>query len=63
VEVRFYIDETGAVRMPAVDSDAHPYLAETAVTAVKEWRFAPPTHDGRPVLVAASQVFDFSSTK
>lgn len=63
VEVRFYIDETGAVRMPAVDSDTHPYLADTAVAAVKEWRFEPPTRRGRPVLVAASQVFDFSSTK
>ncbi len=63
VEVRFYIDETGAVRMPAVDADAHPYLADTAVAAVKEWRFEPPTHNGRPVLIAARQVFDFSSTK
>lgn len=63
VEVRFYIDETGAVRLPAVDANAHPYLADTALAAVKEWRFEPPTHRGRPVLIAASQVFDFGATR
>jgi TonB family protein len=61
VEVRFYIDETGAVRMPAVASDTHPYLANSAVAALREWRFEPPTRHGRPVLIAASQVFAFGS--
>ena len=63
VEVRFYIDEQGAVRLPAVTSEVPAYLADTAVAAVREWRFEPPTHRGRPVLVAASQVFDFGSAK
>jgi len=63
VEVHFYIDEQGAVRMPVVGSATHPYLAESALTALRDWRFEPAMHDGRPVLVAASQVFDFSSTK
>jgi TonB family protein len=63
VEVHFYIDEKGAVLMPVVEPDAHPYLAQEAVTAVRNWRFEPATRHGRPVLVAASQVFDFSSTK
>ena len=63
VEVRFYIDEKGAVRMPVVASDASSYLAESAVTALRDWRFEPARQNGRPVLVAASQEFDFGSTK
>lgn len=60
VWVHFYIDETGAVRMPAVEGEAHPYLSEMAVSAVKNWRFTPPTARGKPVLIAARQEFDFS---
>lgn len=59
VRVRFYIDETGAVRQPAIASPAHPYLAEQAVAAVRTWKFRPATERGRPVLIAASQDFAF----
>lgn len=61
VQVHFYIDETGAVRMPAVEGIAHPYLSELAVEAIREWRFAPPTSRGKPVLIAARQNFSFNS--
>lgn len=60
VQVHFYVDETGAVRMPAVEGEAHPYLSEMAIAAVREWRFSPPTSHGKPVLVAARQEFNFS---
>jgi TonB family protein len=60
VQVHFYIDQTGAVRMPAVDGASHPYLSNIAVDAVREWRFAPPTSRGKPVLVTAVQDFQFS---
>jgi TonB family protein len=60
VRVHFYIDETGAARMPAVEGEAHPYLSRMAVDAVREWRFEPPTAKGKPVLVAARQDFNFS---
>lgn len=63
VQVHFYIDEHGEVRMPAIDASAHPYLSDIAVAAVREWRFEPPTSHGRPVLIAASQEFDFGSRK
>ena len=63
VQVHFFIDETGAVRMPSVEAPAHPYLAETAVNAVREWKFEPATRRGRPVLIAASQQFDFLEKK
>lgn len=60
VEVHFYIDEQGVVRMPAVSTGQHPYLMGIAVDAMKGWKFEPPTSHGRPVLVAAAQTFDFS---
>jgi TonB family protein len=60
VQVHFYIDETGAVRMPAVDGSVHPYLSNIAVEAVREWKFSPPTSHGKPVLVAARQDFQFT---
>jgi TonB family protein len=60
VEVHFYIDETGAVRQPAISSAANPYLAEQAVEALRAWKFEPATSGGRPVLVVASQEFNFA---
>lgn len=63
VEVRFYIDETGAVRMPSVVDDPHPYLAEKALEAVRQWKFERPTWKGSPVTVAVSQEFTFGGVK
>jgi TonB family protein len=59
VKVHFYIDEQGAVRMPAVPADTHPYLSWEAIKALREWKFEPPTRRGQPVLVAAAQEFNF----
>ncbi len=59
VNVRFYIDEEGAVRLPSVSSTAHPYLADLAVEALRSWRFQPGLYQGKPALVAASQDFHF----
>lgn len=59
VQVHFYIDETGAVRMPSIEESPDPYLSEMAIAAVREWKFEPPTSRGQPVLVAARQEFNF----
>jgi TonB family protein len=61
VQVHFYIDENGNVRMAGAQPVAgtHPYLMEQAVRAVRAWKFEPPTSRGRPVVVAAVQEFDF----
>jgi len=59
VTVEYYIDETGAVRMPAVSADDNPILGALTVIAIGQWKFTPPTSRGKGVLVKASQVFDF----
>ncbi len=61
VQVYFYIDETGAVRMPSVGMGGDPYLSQSAIDAVRGWKFEPPTHRGQPVLIAAQQLFKFGS--
>ena len=62
VTVQFYIDEEGRVRLPAVSramNEANEPLAASALQAVSQWRFEPPLAKGSPVLVAASQEFNF----
>lgn len=61
VRVHFYIDENGEVRFVSAVPVGHPYLLEQAVQAVRRWKFEPPTSDGRPVLVAAVQDFNFGA--
>jgi TonB family protein len=59
VTVEFYIDETGAIRVPAVSAKDDSQLSALAVGALRQWKFEPPTRNGRPVLVKASQMFNF----
>lgn len=61
VQVRFYVDAQGEVRMPSVAGGTDRYLMDQAVTAVRGWKFTPPTIRGSPVLIAASQEFNFGS--
>jgi TonB family protein len=59
VTVSFYIDEEGVVRLPSVDVADDPELGAAAIDAMRQWKFEPPTCKGRPVLVRASQRFNF----
>jgi TonB family protein len=63
VTVQFYIDETGAVRFPCVNATQDVELATLALAAVQQWKFEPPTCQGRAVLVKAEQVFNFNPAK
>lgn len=63
VTVGFYIDETGAVRIPSVNAGENPHLAALAIDALRQWRFEPPRSKGEPVLVQASQVFKFGKER
>lgn len=59
VNVYFFVDEQGNVRLPAVPAETHPYLAGITVRAMRDWKFIPPTRAGRPVAVEVAQAFDF----
>jgi len=59
VTLDYLIDETGRPRMPVVIEAAHGEFADQAVAALSQWRFTPPTRDGRPVAVQVRQQFIF----
>ena len=60
VTLDFFIDEQGKVRMPALEQTDHEAFVDAAAAALMEWQFAPPTRNGKPVVVQARQVFVFS---
>jgi TonB family protein len=57
--LEFYIDENGSVRVPAVIDADFWELGVLAMDAVRKWKFAPPTSNGRRVLVRVRQAFVF----
>jgi TonB family protein len=59
VSISYIIDTTGKVRVPAVVNATDPDLGVAALAAVKQWQFAPPMHDGMPVLVEDVRSFTF----
>ena len=61
VTIEFFIDETGAVRLPSGVTKENNVLTALALDAVKQWKFAPPTSRGRGVLIKASQRFSFDA--
>jgi len=63
VTVHFFIDESGAVRMPTADPSEDPELTPLAISAISKWKFEPPKCQGVPVLVRADQVFRFLKSK
>ena len=50
-EINFIIDQTGRVRVPAIVEASDWDAALVALDDVADWRFAPPSHGGQPVLV------------
>lgn len=58
----FYIDDQGKVRMPTLreaDNQVDERLLIIAQEALLQWRFEPPTVNGRPVVTKAAQPFSF----
>lgn len=57
--VEFYIDESGAVRMPAVVEADFAELGDLSGDAVRQWTFEPPTRHGKPIVTRVRQTFHF----
>jgi outer membrane biosynthesis protein TonB len=47
--------------MPAVSPRDNSELTALSLEALRQWKFEPPTRNGKLVLVKASQVFSFGS--
>jgi TonB family protein len=62
VDITFFIDKDGRVRMPIMtESKGDPRLADAAYDALAKWQFAKPISHGEPVIVRASQKFVFKN--
>ena len=59
VIVSYVVDETGAVRVPIAERGDNQTLIDAAVALVGDWRYAPPTQDGQPVVVEARETLFF----
>ncbi|MBP7483161.1 MAG: TonB family protein [Lacunisphaera sp.] len=59
--VRFYVDETGRVRLPEVLAASAPEFGAAALAAVAQWRYEPPQHGGRTVVAADNWAFKFTA--
>jgi TonB family protein len=59
VTVDFYVDQEGKPRLPVIISTDDPLLSDLALQTIKEWRFAPPTRNGKPAITRARQEFVF----
>jgi TonB family protein len=60
VEVGFFISVEGRVVEPAVLFSSHPSFEDAALEALRSWRFKPAQVEGRAVVAAVRQTFQFS---
>lgn len=60
VVVEYLVDAEGKVRMPIIDSSDDEAFTNSVLLAITEWRYAVPTHVGRPVIARVKQKFTFA---
>jgi hypothetical protein len=59
VSVTFYVNESGQVSVPTVQSADSAALFTPAIASVRQWSFKPPTIGGKPALVFAGRAVVF----
>lgn len=59
VVVRFIVEPDGSVSDPAVQGSPPPELAALTLDAIRKWKFAPATKNGRPIRARIQQPFLF----
>jgi len=60
VSVTFFVDETGQLRTPNIESAGSPQVFAPVVAALSTWKFKAPTAGGKPALVFAGRTFFLS---
>lgn len=57
VSVTFFVDSTGQLRTPSVESAPSPALFAPVIAALSTWKFKAPTAGGKPAVVFAGRTF------
>jgi len=63
VTVKFFVDETGKVRVPIVIACTTPDLGRAAISAVEQWTYEPPRAANQPTIVLETETFSFKKPK
>jgi TonB family protein len=63
VTVKFFVDETGKVRVPIILDCSTPELGGAALAAVEQWTFSPPRAAGRETIALETETFSFGPPK
>ncbi len=61
--IKFFVDETGKVRVPIVVECSTPELGRAALAAVEQWRFEPPRAAGHETIAIETETFSFGPAK
>ena len=59
VTVKFFVDETGKVRVPIIIDSSVPELGRAVLAAVEQWRYEPPRMGGHETIALEIQTFNF----
>jgi TonB family protein len=63
VTVKFFVDQTGKVRVPIIVDCTVPELGQAALAAVEQWRFEPPRIAGHETIVLETETLTFGPAK
>lgn len=61
--VKFFVDETGKVRVPIVLECSSPELGLAALAAIEQWTYEPPRVRGRPTIAIETGTVTFGRPK
>lgn len=61
--VKFFVDETGRVRVPIVLESTTPEYADAAIASIEQWRYEPPRLAGRSTIAIETATFHFRPTR
>jgi TonB family protein len=62
VKITFTVSDKGLVEDPVVKEASEPEFGESALKALKEWRFRPGTEDGKPISMKVTLPFKFTAS-
>jgi TonB family protein len=57
-KVEFYVNQDGLVRLPRIVSSTDDEVALAAISSIRDMRFTPPLHDGRPAVTLVRMPFN-----